>query len=152
MADGETIGGGCACGAVRYAFSGKMMWHGICHCAVCRKMSGAAFGAWFGVFRDNCETTGDIAFYEITADSGNIVRRGTCAICRSPVYNQNSKMPDVLIIAAGSLDRPELFAPRMRLYADNAPAWCASDNDGMTRFPGMPVAGQLQNDSAQGGE
>ncbi len=135
------ITGGCACGAVRYAFSGKMMWPGICHCRICQKMSGAAGGAWFGVLRDSGEITGKTVFYQYSADSGNRILRGACEKCRAPVYNQNSMMSDVFIIAAGSLDKPELFVPRMRFYTDSAPDWVEATSTGtisLPEFPGMP--------------
>ncbi|MGI9307397.1 MAG: GFA family protein [Gammaproteobacteria bacterium] len=138
--------GGCVCGAVRYQFTGKMMWPGICHCAICRKMGGAAGGAWFGVLRDCCEISGKTAIYEYTADSGNRVSRAVCEKCRAPVYNQNSMMSDVIVFAAGSLDKPELFAPRMRIYTAGAPAWCAPD-DGLPRFPGMPSSEKSAHDA-----
>ena len=143
----EKVTGGCLCGAVRYEFDGKMMWPGLCHCAICRKMSGAAGGAWFGVLHDFCEISGPTAVYEYTADSGNHVTRAVCEKCRAPVYNKNSKMPDVMIIAAGSLDNPELFTPRMRFYAAGAPNWCAPE-DGLQRFAGMPHSEK----SSPGGE
>ena len=145
--EGRKTTGGCVCGAVRYSFSGKMMWPGICHCAMCRKMSGAAGGAWFGVLRDSCEIAGKTTFYEYTADSGNQISRGGCPSCGAPVYNQNSMMLDVAIIAAGSLDKPELFAPRMRIYTAAAPSWSAPD-DGLPRFSGMPHSEK----TAQNGE
>lgn len=147
---GKNITGGCACGAVRYTFSGKMMWPGICHCRVCQKIGGAGGGAWFGVLRDSCEFSGKIAFYQYTADSGNQISRGACEKCRSPVYNQNSMMPDVAVIAAGSLDSPELFVPRMRIYTDSAPDWVEAASTGtipLPEFPGMPSSEKPRNDA-----
>ncbi|MGI9297575.1 MAG: GFA family protein [Gammaproteobacteria bacterium] len=143
---GEKSGGGCLCGAVRYAFSGEIMFAGVCHCAVCRKMSGGVGGAWFGVSRDSCEISGKTNVYEYAADSGNTIRRAVCAECFAPVYNRNSMMPDMLVFAAGSLDDPALFAPQMRIYTAAAPSWCAPEDD-LPRFAGMPVSADEANDA-----
>lgn len=136
----EKITGGCFCGAVKYTLNGAMMWPGVCHCAVCRKMSGADGGAWFGARRRDLEVSGEMMFVEYTADSGNRVRRGRCAKCAAPVYNMNSMSENVVIVAAGSLDSPDAFVPRMRLYVSSAPQWtmqCAAGRLEMTQFDKM---------------
>ncbi len=133
------VAGGCFCGGVRYRFSGGMMWHGVCHCSVCRRFSGGAGGAWFGVLSAGVAVSGGAAFYGYKADSGNDIRRGVCGKCCAPVYNLNSMMPDVHIIAAGSLDEPGRFSPRLRIYCGGAPSWALpAGEDGLRRFEGMP--------------
>lgn len=137
MTEEGKIGGGCHCGAVRYSFSGRMMWPGHCHCSVCRKFSGGKGGSWFGVMDGDITVEGKLDHYEYTADSGNTIRRGTCAVCGAPMFNRNSAMPDVWVVAAGSLDDPGLFRPRMDIYAASAPHWDRLD-DSLPRFEGMP--------------
>lgn len=147
-AESETAGqvtGGCLCGAVRYVFSGKLWPAGVCHCQVCCKLSGGAGGAWFGVPREKCQVSGDIGVYECTADSGNVIGRGSCAVCRAPVYNTNSMMPDMLFFAAGSLDKMDLFVPQVRLYTAKAPCWSAPE-DGIPRYAGMLPTGSEKGD------
>ena len=136
MTDATT--GRCYCGAVRYELRGKQMWPGLCHCDVCRRFSGGRAGSWFGCKEDEIDLKGELSYYRYTADSGNIVRRGTCAVCRTPVCNQNSCMPDVLVIAAGTLDAPSAFKPRMELFCGKAPEWDPVDST-LKLFEGMPV-------------
>ncbi|WP_245287875.1 MULTISPECIES: GFA family protein [unclassified Bradyrhizobium] len=38
--------GGCHCGAIRYEVNGDMMVHALCHCADCRRHSGAPMVGW----------------------------------------------------------------------------------------------------------
>lgn len=140
MSGEKAITGGCHCGAVRYSFTGKMMWPGNCHCSVCRRFSGGKGGSWFGVMADGLTVDGEVAYHEYRADSGNTIRRGRCAVCGAPVCNRNSAMPDVVVIAAGSLDDPGVFAPRMEIYAGSAPPWDRLDG-GLPHFDGMPVPG-----------
>ena len=40
------IEGGCLCGAIRYEISGELTRAGSCHCSMCRKSHGAAFGTY----------------------------------------------------------------------------------------------------------
>ena len=134
--------GGCYCGAVRYRFEGGVMWPGLCHCAVCRKFSGAAGGAWFGVGGDGgFAVEGEVASYSYKSDSGNDISRAVCAKCRAPIYNVNSMMPDMHVIAAGSLDDPSVFAPRMRIYCGIAAPWALPEKEELPRFDAMPQKG-----------
>jgi hypothetical protein len=41
-----TIEGNCLCGRVRYRVAGELFNAGHCHCSMCRKHHGAAFGTY----------------------------------------------------------------------------------------------------------
>jgi hypothetical protein len=49
--------GGCLCGDVRYRATGEAEWVGNCHCTICRKVSGAAFGTMAVFSNDAFERT-----------------------------------------------------------------------------------------------
>jgi hypothetical protein len=40
------IHGGCLCGGVRYEINGALRNSGHCHCSMCRRQHGAAFGTY----------------------------------------------------------------------------------------------------------
>ena len=44
--------GSCLCGAIRYEIDGPLGAAGHCHCTMCRKAHGAAFGTYSRVKRD----------------------------------------------------------------------------------------------------
>ena len=46
MACDTPLVGGCLCGGVRYEISGALRQASHCHCAMCRKHHGAAFGCY----------------------------------------------------------------------------------------------------------
>ena len=46
------IGGSCLCGGVRFEFSRSVTPVGLCHCSLCRKVSGAASNAMVVVPKD----------------------------------------------------------------------------------------------------
>jgi hypothetical protein len=80
---------------------------------------------------------GEIRFYESTADSGNIVSRGFCPVCGSPLISRNSAMPGAIFARASSLDDAERVVPQLVVYASRAPSWDAPNQD-LPSFPGMP--------------
>ncbi len=142
VGDGGTVAitGGCHCGAVRYSIpcGGAGGGAGFCHCGACRKFSGGVGGAWLGV--PEAEVSGEVVSYEHKADSGNVITRACCAQCRAPVWLRNSAMPTMYVFAAGSMDEPERFAPRVRIFCAAAAGWALPEEkaDAMKRFEGMP--------------
>jgi hypothetical protein len=87
--------------------------------------------------------SGEVKFYDRRADSGNIVSRGFCAICGSPIYSRNSAMPGVVFPRASVLDDPEVVKPQMIVYAGRAPSWDRIDA-GLPSFATMPEGGPRQ--------
>ena len=67
--------------------------------------------------------TGEVRFYESAADNGNIVGRGFCPVCGSPVLNRNSGYPDMRYIHVGSLDEPGVFKADTVVFSDSAQPW-----------------------------
>ncbi len=108
--------GGCLCGAVRYEGS-EQKGGGHCHCIDCRKSSGTGHCSHMVVPEDSFDVTGGVRFYDKPADSGNMVSRGFCPTCGSPVYSRNSGIPGVVFVRASSLDDPDVFQPQMVVYA-----------------------------------
>lgn len=80
---------------------------------------------------------GELKFYDAPADSGNLVSRGFCPNCGSPVYSTNSGMPGMIFVRASSLDDPEVFKPQMVVYTDRAASWDHGDAS-LPSFAAMP--------------
>jgi hypothetical protein len=117
--------GGCLCGAVRYESDMEPVAAGHCHCLDCRKSSGTGHCSHIGLPDRGFRISGTLHFYDAPADSGNIVSRGFCPTCGSPIYSTNAAMPGMIFLRASSLDDPELFKPQMVVYAKRAPSWDA---------------------------
>ena len=141
MARGFT--GRCLCGAVRYesAVDPQVVAH--CHCTDCRKSSGTGHCTHLVIPEDGFEVVGELRFYERAADSGNVVSRGFCPNCGSPVLSTNSGMPGVVFPRASSLDDPEIAKPTVTVYASRAPSWDHMDPS-LPSFPEMPEGGPEQ--------
>jgi len=128
--------GGCLCGRVRYE-GDEESGGGHCHCIDCRKSSGTGHCSHMIVPESAFRASGEIKFYSSPADSGNVVNRGFCPNCGSPVYSTNDGMPGVIFVRASSLDDPAVFKPQMVVYTDRAAAWDHMDS-ALPSFAAMP--------------
>lgn len=128
--------GSCLCGGVRYEGT-EENGGGHCHCVDCRKSSGTGHCSHMIVPESAFSVEGEVKFYEAPADSGNIVSRGFCPTCGSPIYSTNSGMPGMIFVRASSLDDPEVFKPQMVVYTDRAASWDFVDHS-LPSFAAMP--------------
>ncbi|MBT3305566.1 MAG: GFA family protein [Alphaproteobacteria bacterium] len=133
----EPITGGCLCGAVRYECTAEPVMAGHCHCRKCQHATGGAKASAFAVPEDSVTVTGELTSFDFEADSGNMTTRQFCPTCGVPVTSGSIGMPGLVIIYAGSLDDPSIFAPGMDIYTDSAQPWDHMDPD-LPKFPGMP--------------
>ena len=97
--------GGCLCGAVRFRLTGPPHEVDYCHCASCRKHTGAPVSVFLNCKQDVVEfTKGERALYE----SSPGVRRGFCVRCGSTLTYE---VGDEIHIHIGAMERPEDFPP-----------------------------------------
>ena len=128
--------GGCLCEKVRYEAQ-EQAGGGHCHCIDCRKTSGTGHASHMIVPEPAFKITGDVKFFDKPADSGNIISRGFCPECGSPVYSKNSGMPGIVFVRASSLDNPDDFKPQMIVYKKRAASWDSIAGD-MPGYSAMP--------------
>jgi hypothetical protein len=117
------IGGGCACGAVRYEIAADPQFQGQCQCRDCQRATGTGHADGLGFPENAVALVGTLSFYEVVGDSGKTVSRGFCPKCGSPVLWKFAVNPGVAVITAGSLDDPGVFKPQAVLYASQGHAW-----------------------------
>lgn len=100
--------GGCQCGAVRYRVA-SLGRSSVCHCRMCQR----AFGAFYAplVIANGLEwTQGARRLFA----SSNLSQRGFCGDCGTPLSLENFD-DDVVEIATGSLDKPEMAPPTLQI-------------------------------------
>lgn len=103
----ETVeySGGCQCGAVRFHVRGHLADASICHCRMCQKAFGAYYAPLVSVSgAEFAWTRGEPRRFA----SSNLVRRGFCADCGTPLTYE---APDGLAVAAGAFDQPGRLPP-----------------------------------------
>ncbi len=104
--------GGCQCGAIRYRVEGEILEVSHCHCGMCRRMHGAAYGTYAGVrtaaFR---WLRGASSVTEYPSSPG--VMRTFCSVCGSTLQALFDEAPHILYLTMGTVDgnppHPEPF-------------------------------------------
>ncbi len=123
--------GGCLCGAVRYRTTADPMRAVICHCGICRKVSGAAFLSFVHFPKDAFTwTSGAPTRYRSSA----YAQRGFCPQCGSTLSMHEDVLDDRVQVSLGSLDRPEAVQPDDHVWSESQLPWLVISDD-LPRFP-----------------
>lgn len=126
---GDSLEGGCLCGAIRYCIEGVPENVGHCHCWQCRKAGGAAFATFAWVAGDKISWSGDAP---VKFASSDVATRWFCKMCGSMLafkYN----IDDGVDVAVGSLDNPSAIQPTMHVWYDSRLKWLHMDGDGLIK-------------------
>jgi catechol 2,3-dioxygenase-like lactoylglutathione lyase family enzyme len=112
--------GGCLCGAVRYRAEAAATHATLCHCASCRRASGAPAVAWVTFPRERFAfTRGEPARF---ASSPRVVR-SFCSRCGTPLSYAHEGFPDGIDVTTASLDEPERCAPVDHTWVSQRLPW-----------------------------
>jgi hypothetical protein len=117
--------GGCACGAVRYSFSGGSDFVASCHCADCKRASGGEAAIFVGVAdTDFAISEGEPQAFHYVAESGRGLDRNFCAACGSRLFTSSLEaLPGTILVQIGSLDYPEAFEPTVEMFTRQRLSW-----------------------------
>ncbi|MGR8946689.1 MAG: GFA family protein [Gammaproteobacteria bacterium] len=138
MSGAESTKGGCACGAIRYEFSGDTIVAVNCHCRDCQRASGSAYASLLIVLEESFRfLNGEPKFHEKSSDRGTTMRRGFCADCGSPIILLEPHRPKWVFLQAASLDDPSVHKPTMDIFTASANPWDVLDSK-LEQFPAMP--------------
>ncbi|HVL76723.1 MAG TPA: GFA family protein [Noviherbaspirillum sp.] len=115
--------GSCLCGAIRYEITAPIKRITHCHCSMCRKAHGAAFGSYVtvahGAFRF---TEGQDMVAAYSSSPG--VTRTFCKRCGSTLqWYSTIHHPETVSIAAGTLDTSPPPPPQQHIYAAFKASW-----------------------------
>lgn len=116
--DGDSLTGGCLCGAVRFVALGAPKRVGLCHCMDCRKHHGALFYA-AAIFPLEAVT--------IEGEARDYAGRFFCPRCGSSVFARSGEEIELHL---GALDEPDRLTPSYE-------GWCLRREAWLPSFPGM---------------
>jgi hypothetical protein len=127
------IRGSCLCGRVKFEIQGKLGRSSHCHCSMCRKAHGAAFGSYAAVNVENFRIkAGEELILRYKSSPG--VERTFCSRCGSTLQFISAKLPGIIDIALGVLDDdPGIRVPHHIFVGSKAP-W-VEITDGLPQFP-----------------
>jgi hypothetical protein len=128
--------GGCLCGAARYRSEADPVRVVICHCSICRRVSGAPM-LCFVHFPVGAFTwvAGGPTRYRSSANA----ERGFCPRCGSTLTMHEPVIADRVQVALGSLDNPELIKPDDHVWTGQQLPWLQIADD-LPRFPTISTA------------
>ncbi len=112
--------GQCMCGAVRIEATGDPLWTATCHCADCRRATGAVVSAFAGYQADKANIKGE-SFSEYESSPG--VFRGYCATCGGRLTYRAKRWPGEIHFHVGAFDQPEAFAPKINVMTKDRVGW-----------------------------
>jgi len=129
--NGRSYAGGCLCGAVRYEITGEVADACFCHCASCRRASGAPLVSWGTFAREALRVTrGVMREYH----SSGQVWRGLCATCGTALTYRHAARAGEIDVTLATLDDPTAIAPRMHVWVEDRLPWVVI-GDGLPQFP-----------------
>jgi hypothetical protein len=129
------IRGSCLCGAVRYEFDDAPQFINHCHCSMCRKAHGAAFGSFLHADgRKFRWVAGGDRVRVYPSSPGNV--RAFCEVCGSNVPVLEDEGAHV-IIPAGTLDDDPGVRPIVHIHVASKAPW-HEITDALPQFDGFP--------------
>ena len=131
------ITGGCFCGFIRYECSAEPILAANCHCRDCQRTSGGGFAPILFVPYSSVSISGEVKYFVVKGESGQIVSRGFCTTCGSQLFSKAVILHDMLGIRAGTLDDPSQYVPRFDFFTSSAQPWDCMNPD-LPKFPHMP--------------
>ncbi len=114
--------GGCLCGKVRYEVTGEFSDISNCHCSMCRRVTGSAFGAFGGVKWRDFHWLGGEELVRGYRSSGK-VERTFCSVCGSTLQNIYDEQPDVFYLALGTADGDPGCRPEYHIFVGSKAPW-----------------------------
>lgn len=125
--------GQCLCGAVRYRVSAAPLRISYCHCAQCRRFTGAPVFAAAQVERGAFETSGATQQYR-SSDHGI---RHFCGVCGSSLFFEFDNRPDRVEVLVGTLDDASDVVPTFHGFHMERIDWFDVSDD-LPRYSTMP--------------
>ncbi len=111
--------GGCLCGRTRYEVEGEPLQTTACHCADCRRASGAPFVVWSfyrsGTLRWTSAAPSEIHHAERL--------RTFCGNCGSPLTFFDPALPELFEVNTCTFDEPSPWPPGDQCWTDDALPW-----------------------------
>lgn len=115
--------GKCLCGEVSYVACGQPIIVAQCHCEECRRSSGTGHTVGAMFVSEAVTLSGKTNEFRYMSSKGSEVTKASCASCGSPVFGTNTRTPDHLTIALGTMDDANGLHIEVVIFARDKPHW-----------------------------
>ena len=114
--------GGCLCGTVRFGVTEHPTLALHCHCSICRRAHGAAFGTFTVVKQENFAwTKGELMLGTYASSPG--FKRQFCRQCGSHLIVLGAWNPTGITIVLAALDDVSGLKPSCHIFTGSKAAW-----------------------------
>ncbi|MDN2568253.1 GFA family protein [Aquibium sp. A9E412] len=108
----DTHTGGCRCGAVRFEARGEPGHVSYCHCADCRRATGAPVSAFVGFPAAAVTIEGEALRRFVNGP----VARSFCGTCGTPIAYTDERLADTVYFMLGAMDAPGQYRPSVHAF------------------------------------
>lgn len=126
--------GRCVCGKIRYRLTKSPMITQACHCRDCQRITGSAFAINMWIEPEYFETSAHRPkSFKRAAGSGKEHQIFFCGTCGTILWQRYAIAPaNLLIIRAGTLDKPGAVSPAIHIFTRNKVPWLTLPKDALT--------------------
>jgi hypothetical protein len=114
------LAGGCSCGRIRFVVRGAPELVAACHCADCRRHTGAPVAVYADVRTEQIEMLGaPIDWFETSPGA----QRGFCARCGATLAFRGSNLLAMIHLHIGAFDDPAALPPARNEHTEQRLPW-----------------------------
>lgn len=114
--------GSCLCGGVNFSFEKFDSKIANCHCSMCRKFSGAAYGTFGTVNSKNMNWESGFELIKVFHSSLK-AHRGFCSMCGSSIFYRLTTPDAPFEIALGLLETEPTEPVSANIFCASRPDW-----------------------------
>ena len=131
--------GHCLCASIEFETDGALTDFSLCHCSICRKVTGSAFAAYASVvIEDLNRRRGEELLKKFSLNEQ--FSKYFCSRCGSTLMTFHSQVPGYYHLSLGNLDDDANIAIEYHQFVDSKASWHSID-DGLSQYSGWPTEG-----------
>lgn len=112
----------CFCGQLQIEVQGEPLGVHVCHCVVCQRRTGSAFG-YLASFVAPFKVIGTANVYSWSDEQGDSFTSRFCPTCGSTVFSTYCGDPKFVTVEVGSFADNAFPPPQKSLYGKNKHGW-----------------------------
>ena len=124
----DMFDGACLCGEVRFRVEGEIEEVSHCHCSICRRIHGAAFGTYAGVKSADFQWLGGASKVKSYTSSQG-VRRTFCADCGSTLQALFDVEPEMIYLTLGTVRGNPVLPEPFHIFVGSRASWYTITDD-----------------------
>ena len=118
--------GSCLCQKIKLEVTKSNEKFNLCHCRMCQKFSGSAFGAYITIEKSDFRFVSGVDSLK-TYESSSFAKRHFCSACGSSIMYTHNEHPEKVFLTAGILNGKVELRPKQHIFTKNKASWYEID-------------------------